>query len=98
MNQKDFASLLTLSPCELEVFARYGEGKSTKEIAHELKVSVKTIDAQRASIQKKSGVRGAPAFYHFATRYAIFCEQNKMKLGPIPVTKPVAKLAFQPVK
>jgi DNA-binding NarL/FixJ family response regulator len=46
-----------LSDRELEVFEMIGEGLSTKEIAEQLQISIKTVETYRAHIKKKLGLR-----------------------------------------
>ena len=46
-----------LSPRELEVFELIGRGNSTREIAEQLKLSVKTIETYRAHIKDKLQLR-----------------------------------------
>ncbi len=48
-----------LSDRELEVFRRIGEGRGTRQIAEELKLSVKTIETYRAHIKEKLALGSA---------------------------------------
>jgi DNA-binding NarL/FixJ family response regulator len=48
-----------LSDRELEVFRLRGEGRSTKEIAHQLGVSAKTVGSYEARIKEKLGLSDA---------------------------------------
>lgn len=57
-----------LSNRELEVLRLIAEGKSTKEIAYMLNVSVKTIDVQRSSIMKKLDLHSIAALTKYAVR------------------------------
>lgn len=57
-----------LSNRELEVLRLIAEGKSTKEIAYMLNVSVKTIDVQRSSIMKKLNLHSIAALTKYAVR------------------------------
>jgi DNA-binding NarL/FixJ family response regulator len=50
---KPGAATFPLSPREREVLRKIAEGKSTKEIAFNFGVSVKTIESQRSQIMKK---------------------------------------------
>lgn len=59
------ASLLT--PREREVLQLIAEGNSTKEIAHSLNVSVKTIETHRRQIMDKLGITSVAAL----TKYAL---------------------------
>ena len=48
-----------LSEREAEVFHYLGSGKSTRQVAHTLRLSVKTVESHRAHIKKKLGLRNA---------------------------------------
>ena len=48
-----------LSDRELEVFRRIGEGRGTRQIAEELKLSVKTIETYRSHIKEKLSLKTA---------------------------------------
>lgn len=56
-----------LSPRELEVLQLLAEGRSTRETAETLFVSVKTVEAHRRNIMEKLGLKGIAEL----TRYAI---------------------------
>lgn len=58
-----------LSDRELEVFQLLGQGHGTREIAGKLSVSVRTIDAHRAHIKEKLGLRDATELVHQAVRW-----------------------------
>lgn len=51
--------LARLSDRELEVFRLIGSGHSTRQIADELHVSVKTVESYQAHIKEKLGLRNA---------------------------------------
>ncbi|MBI4520080.1 MAG: response regulator transcription factor [Gemmatimonadetes bacterium] len=51
--------LAALTDRELEIFRRLGHGMARAQIAAELNLSVKTIEAHRASIRQKLGLRSA---------------------------------------
>lgn len=55
-----------LSDRELEVLQLLGKGFGTREIAHELHLSVKTIETHRAHIKEKLGCRDAGEMVRFA--------------------------------
>src|SRR5690625_2809719 len=48
-----------LSDRELEVFELTGKGKTTREIAEKLHVSVKTVESYRARIKEKMDLKSA---------------------------------------
>ena len=62
------ASLQGLSPTERKVLARISESRSTREIADEMFVSVRTIETHRYNICSKLGVKGSHALLKFAIR------------------------------
>jgi len=53
---------------EREVLQLITEGLSTKEIAHELGISVKTVQTHRANLMHKTGVHKAPSLVRYAIR------------------------------
>jgi DNA-binding NarL/FixJ family response regulator len=59
----------TLSDRELEVYRRLGEGQSTRQIATELKVSMKTIQAYCARIKDKFGFASGTELVRDAVRW-----------------------------
>ena len=58
-----------LSDREMEVFHGYGEGRSSKEIATRLGVSVKTVETHRAHIKEKLGLASGPELVAYAVRW-----------------------------
>ena len=58
-----------LSNRELHVLRLLGNGLSTREIANDLKLSIKTIESHRENIKQKLGLRSAPELVHFASRW-----------------------------
>lgn len=59
----------TLSDRELEVFTLLGRGRTTREIANTLHVSIKTIEAHRANIKQKLGITTAPELIRRAVNW-----------------------------
>jgi DNA-binding NarL/FixJ family response regulator len=59
-----------LSDRELEVLQLLGAGRSTREIAETLYLSVKTIETHRAHIKKKLGFKDAGEMVKFAIEWA----------------------------
>lgn len=55
-----------LTPSEKKIMDLIGEGKSSKMIADELFVSIKTIDNHRSNICKKLGITGTAALIKYA--------------------------------
>ncbi|MBP6784831.1 MAG: response regulator transcription factor [Verrucomicrobiales bacterium] len=58
-----------LTDRELEVFRAIGEGKSSRETAGALGVSIRTIDAHRTHIKEKLGLRDASELSYEAIRW-----------------------------
>jgi two-component system response regulator NreC len=60
-----------LSAREREVLRRIAEGLSAKEIATDLSISTKTVEAHRTSLMRKLGVRKATELVRFAVRHGL---------------------------
>lgn len=58
-----------LTDREFEVFEKIGWGKSVHEIADELHISPRTVDAHRTNIRKKLDLPDAPALMRYAVRW-----------------------------
>jgi len=58
-----------LSDRELEVTQLIGEGRTTREIAAYLNVSVKTIESHRANIKEKLGLKNGPELIKFCVQW-----------------------------
>lgn len=57
-----------LSPRQREVLQLVAEGRSTKEIAADLALSVKTVETHRAQIMDRLGIHDVPGLVRFAIR------------------------------
>ncbi|MFN7550049.1 MAG: response regulator [Pseudomonadota bacterium] len=55
-----------LSPRQREILARLGRGQSTKEIAADLEISVKTVETHRARMMETLGMRRGTDLVRFA--------------------------------
>jgi len=55
-----------LSDRELEVFGLIGEGRGTRQIAEQLRLSVKTIESHRAHLKEKLNLKSATELVHLA--------------------------------
>ena len=55
--RNDQSRLSALSDRELEVFRQIGEGRSTREIAENLHLSIKTVETYQAHIKEKLSLR-----------------------------------------
>lgn len=58
-----------LSNRELQVLNMIGRGKTTREIAENLRLSVKTIESHRQRIKKKLNLQTAPQLVQFAVNW-----------------------------
>lgn len=59
-NAQAEAKFALLSPREVQVLQGIVAGKQNKVISGELKISLKTVEAHRASVMKKMGVKSVP--------------------------------------
>jgi DNA-binding NarL/FixJ family response regulator len=64
--------LSVLSSCEIEVFRQIGSGASPRVIAARLGVSPKTVEAHRAHIKSKLGIRTAAALNEIAQAWSLW--------------------------
>ncbi len=71
----DTSPIDRLSDRELEVIQKIGEGRPTRDIAQDLKVSVKTIESHRAHIKEKIGLKSASELVKFSVQWV----ENEMK-------------------
>jgi two-component system, LuxR family, response regulator FixJ len=62
------ARLQALSPRERDVISHLIDGRTSKGIARELGVSLKTVDFHRANIMRKAGVQTVAALVHLVIR------------------------------
>ncbi len=60
-----------LSTREREVLHQIAEGRAAKEIAVELGISTKTVEAHRTSLMRKLGVRKATELVRYAVRHGL---------------------------
>lgn len=57
-----------LTPRQRDVLKRIAEGRSTKEIAYDLNLSVKTVETHRAQIMERLGIRDVAGLVRYAMR------------------------------
>lgn len=62
------AETLPLTPRQREVLQRIAEGRTTREIARELHLSVKTVETHRAEIMRRLDIRDVPGLTRYAVR------------------------------
>ncbi len=65
------ASVADLTDRELEVFRLIGEGHSTRRIAEELHISVKTVESYQAHIKEKLSLRSARELVQHAIQWSV---------------------------
>ncbi len=65
------ASEDVLSPREEDVLARLAEGLGNKEIARELDISVRTVEAHRLKIKQKLGISNSAGLIRYALDHGI---------------------------
>src|ERR1700739_877347 len=65
------SSIADLTARELEVFRLIGEGHSTRQIAEELHISVKTVESYQAHIKEKLSLRSARELVQHAIQWSI---------------------------
>jgi DNA-binding NarL/FixJ family response regulator len=65
------SSIADLTDRELEVFRLIGEGHSTRRIAEELHISVKTVESYQAHIKEKLSLRSARELVQHAIQWTI---------------------------
>jgi DNA-binding NarL/FixJ family response regulator len=58
-----------LSDRELEVFGLIGQGRGTRQIAEQLKLSIKTVESHRAHIKEKLHLKNATELVHRAIQF-----------------------------
>ncbi len=61
-------SLDLLTPRQRMVLRLIAEGRTNKQIAHLLVLSVKTVEAHRAQLMQRLGIRDVPGLTRFAMR------------------------------
>lgn len=60
-----------LSPRQRIIFRMIAEGKSTKEIAAKLKISLKTVETHRSRLMKRLGIGDIPTLVRHAVRIGL---------------------------
>ncbi|HEY0756302.1 MAG TPA: response regulator transcription factor [Ktedonobacteraceae bacterium] len=64
-------ALRVLSPRELEILKLVAEGYTNQEIADQLVLSIKTVQAHRANVMEKLGLDNITQLVRFAIRYGL---------------------------
>ncbi|MCW5621708.1 MAG: response regulator transcription factor [Burkholderiales bacterium] len=60
--------LSLLTPRQKEILQLIAEGRSTKEIAHVLGLSIKTVETHRAQLMQRLSIRDVPGLVRYALR------------------------------
>jgi two-component system response regulator NreC len=81
-----------LSPRELEVLRLAAEGTGNSEIARRLVLSVKTVEAHKANICQKLGVRGSAGLIKYAIRKGLI----DLEAAPERAAHPTVPASPQP--
>jgi len=68
--------LRCLSDRELDVFRRIGRGHSTRQIADDLHLSVKTVESYRTHIKEKLGLTSAVELVRCAVEWCVETDRN----------------------
>jgi RNA polymerase sigma factor (sigma-70 family) len=69
-------TLQQLTPRQREVLQLIAEGRSTKEIAADLGLSIKTIEAHRAQVMDRLGIHDVPGLVRFAIRAGLISPER----------------------
>ena len=69
--RRDDACVERLSAREREVFVLIGQGMGTRQIAAQLQVSVKTVDAHRANIKRKLELKSGTQLMQVAIKWTL---------------------------
>jgi DNA-binding NarL/FixJ family response regulator len=66
---KSASPLESLTDREFEVFQLIGDGRSSRQIAETLHVSIKTVEAHRANMKAKLDLKAGTDLVHYAVRW-----------------------------
>jgi DNA-binding NarL/FixJ family response regulator len=69
--------LASLTPRQREILRLVAEGVHAKEIAHRLRISRKTVDAHRAEIMERLGIRDVPGLVRLAMRAGLISSDGE---------------------
>lgn len=67
-----------LTPRQREILQMVAEGKSTKEIAFVLQVSVKTVETHRAALMERLGIRDIAGLVLYAVRHKLVSAERPL--------------------
>jgi DNA-binding NarL/FixJ family response regulator len=69
-SRNKLSPLQDLTDREFEVFQFIGQGKTTGEIARQLRISPRTVDVYRSQIKEKLQLKSGTALVHYAVQWA----------------------------
>lgn len=72
-----------LTDREFEIFQRIGQGQGTRQIANELKLSVKTVDTHRAHLKEKLNLSNGSALVHYAVSWYVTRQTQSKSSSPL---------------
>jgi DNA-binding NarL/FixJ family response regulator len=72
----DRAPVNPLTPRQREVLKLVTEGKSTKQIAATLHLSVKTVEAHRGELMRRLGIHDVAGLVKYALRHGIIAPEQ----------------------
>ena len=70
-SHRDESSMDALTPRQREILQMVAEGKSTKQIAFELNISVKTVETHRAALMERLGIHDLAGLVLYAVRHGV---------------------------
>lgn len=73
--ERDTSQAAHLTPRQKQILHLISQGKNVKEIALDLKLSVKTVESHRAEIMQRLGIPNAAALIRYAARLAPLSDQ-----------------------
>ena len=68
--------LAQLTPRQREILQLIAEGRSTKEIAFTLNLSVKTVETHRAQLMERLEIRDVPGLVRYAMRTGLISSEQ----------------------
>jgi DNA-binding NarL/FixJ family response regulator len=68
---------MPLTPRQVEILKLLASGKSAKEAAYELGLSVKTVETHRAQIMERLGIRDVPRLVLYALRQGLISPEGR---------------------
>lgn len=74
-NKRIAAELQVLTPRELEILTLVAQGNTNQEIADQLTLSIKTVQAHRANVMDKLGLRDITHLVRFAIKHGLIAAE-----------------------